>query len=194
MIHRFLYGAAGEDDKKDDGQERAADKSKRKALRDLASETGFDNMTDLKEFIDSKKKAEDDALDEQTKALQEAERVKKEYEAQMSDLADERLALRISQAVLAAGVSDPKRSDRISALVRLDLEPDLSEDDWNEAITDSLQSVTEDMPELFKGPAGMGSGDGGSKGKSKEDGDEQEAFEKQLREEALARGLVQFPG
>jgi len=172
----------------------AADKASRKTRRDIASDMGFDSMKDLQEFVGSKKEADDAALDEQSKALQEAERSKKEYEAQLSDLSDQRLSLQISQAVITAGVADQAKARRVAALVRDDLEAESIEDSetWEASITEALRSVQDDMPELFI-KAGVGSGDGGAHGDAVKPEDEAAAKEKAIRDEFEAKGLIYHP-
>lgn len=172
---------------------RAADKATRKAKRELASTLGFDNMAGLTEFITTQKASIDEATDEQTKAVQEAERKSKEFDARMSDIAERELLLSISQAVVGAGVADPKKVQRVSALVRDDLEPDvLDEDDYSGAVGDALQALREDMPELFA-KSSTGSGDGGAHGKSTDDDDDAAAKDKQLIESYEKQGLVYHP-
>jgi hypothetical protein len=172
---------------------RAADKAQRKAKRELASTLGFENMAGLQEFVESQKAAQDAATDEQTKALQEAERSKKEYEAGKSDLAEQKLQLEISMAVVAAGLADPRKVQRVTALVRDDLDEDiLDEEDWSGAVADALKELQGDMPELFA-KSGFGSGDGGSKGKSTDDDDDEAAKEKQLIESYEKQGLIYHP-
>ena len=172
----------------------AADKASRKTRRDIASDLGFESMKDLKTFVDSQKEATDSALDEQTKAVQEAERSKKEYDALKSELSGERLSLQISQQVITAGVGDPVKARRIAALVLDDLDPESLEDEetWEESITVALQSVKDDMPELFIKP-GVGSGDGGAHGDSTTeltDEEKEAAKAKELRDEFEAKGLI----
>ena len=176
---------------------RAADKAVRKARREMASDMGFENLGNLKEFVEGKQAADEAATDEQTKALQEAERSKKESEAATSALAEKSLNLTISMQVVAAGVADEKKVQRIAALVREDLDSDLlsDEDGWDEAVGSALHDLQEDMPELFI-KAGVGSGDGGAHGKSTEVLTEEEkvaASEKVLRDEYEAKGLVFHP-
>lgn len=218
MLRRFLYGAEEEEteeeteetestEESEDTKQltaselekitaRASDKGSRRALKTLAEELGFKGVGELKEFAKTQKEAEAEKLDEQTKATQEATRSQKEYEAKMAELADKELDLIISQQIVAKGVTDPKRTARIAALVRFDLEDDLSEEEWSEAVTETLQAVTEDMPELFTGAKGKGhgSGDGGAHGESEEEDDDRTAFEKKLRDEAKAKGLVEYTG
>lgn len=172
---------------------RAADRATRKAKKELASSLGFESLNDLNEFVSTKKEADEAAQDEQTKALQEAERARKEYEAKVSSLADERLSVAIDRAVVGAGIGEPKRASRIAALVRDDLETDILEDEdgWEEAITAALQAVKGDMPELFAKAAGFGSGDGGSKGKSSEDDDGADK-EKQLVGHYQKKGMIEY--
>jgi hypothetical protein len=173
---------------------RAADKATRKAKKDLVSTLGFDNTASLQEFIETQKAAQDAATDEQTKALQEAERSKKEYDAGMSDLAEQRLQLSISQAVVGAGLADPKKVQRVAALVRDDLDEDiLDEEDWSGAVADALKELQGDMPELFV-KSGFGSGDGGSQGGSTQTDEEKAAAkDKEMIESYEKQGLVYHP-
>ena len=216
----FLWGAAEDDDGTDDGgtddgktteesipstreltdeemskmTAQAADKASRKTRRDIASDMGFDSMKDLQEFVGSKKEADDAALDEQAKAVQDAERSKKEYEAQLSDLSTQRLGLQISQAVISAGVADQAKARRVAALVRDDLDPESMEDPevWEASITEALRSVQDDMPELFI-KAGSGSGDGGAHGDAVTPEDEEAAKLKAIREDFESKGLIYNP-
>ena len=175
----------------------AADKASRKTRRDIASDMGFDSMKDLQEFVGSKKEADDEALSEQAKAVQDAERTKKEYEAGLSDLSGKRLGLEISQAVIDAGVADKAKARRVAALVRDDLDTESLEDEgtWEQSITVALQSVKDDMPEFFV-KAGFGGGDGGAHGDSEDElTDEQKeaAATKKIRDEYEAKGLIYHP-
>jgi hypothetical protein len=173
---------------------RAADKASRKTKKELASSLGFDNMAGLQEFVETQKTALDADKDEQTKALQEAERSKKEFEAGNADIAERRLLLDISMEVVGAGLADPKKVQRVTALVRDDLDEDiLDEEDWSGAVADALKELQGDMPELFA-KSGFGSGDGGSSGKSTQT-DEEKAAEKdkQLIDEYKAKGLIYNP-
>lgn len=172
---------------------RAADKAKRKQLRDLASEMGFANAGELKAFVESKKTADQESLDEQTKAVQEAERTRKEFEARTSALLSEKLDLAIARKVIGAGVSDSKRIDRISALIKLDLDPELIEDEesWEEAIVATLAAAKADVPELF-GKTSQGSGDGGARGPSTDDEDDADKKKKQLEEEYTNAGYIPY--
>lgn len=176
---------------------RAADKAVRKARREMASEMGFDNLGGLKEFVEGKQAADEAATDEQTKVLQEAERSKKENQAATSALAEKSLGLTISMQVVAAGVADQKKVQRIAALVREDLDSDLlnDEDGWIEAVASALHELQDDMPELFI-RAGTGSGDGGAHGESTTELTEEEkvaASEKVLRDEYESKGLIYHP-
>ena len=173
---------------------RAADKASRKTRRELASDLGFDNMAGLKDFVDAQKAAQDEATDEQTKALQEAERSKKEYDAGKSDLVEQKLQLQISMAVVGAGLADPKKVQRVAALVRDDLDEDiLDEEDWSGAVADALKELQGDMPELFA-KSGLGSGDGGAQGQSTETPEEEAAEkEKQLIKSFEDKGLIYNP-
>jgi len=173
---------------------RAADKASRKARRDIASDMGFENLGNLKEFVEGKKAADDAATDEQTKVLQEAERSKKENEAATSALAEKSLALTISMQVVAAGVADQKKVQRIAALVRDDLDSEVlsDEEDWDEVVGSALQELQTDMPELFV-KSGVGSGDGGAHGDSVTDEDKDAARQKELREEYEKQGLLYHP-
>ena len=172
----------------------AADKASRKTRRDIASDMGFDSMKDLQEFVGSKKEADDEALSEQAKAVQDAERTKKEYEAGLSDLSTKRLGLEISQAVIDSGVADKAKARRVAALVRDDLDPESLEDEgtWEQSIIVALQSVKDDMPEFFV-KTGFGGGDGGAHGESEDElTDEQKeaAKAKELRDEFESKGLI----
>ena len=173
---------------------RSADRASRKALKTLAEDFGFEGTGQMKDWVTSQREAETDALDDQEKATQDAERSKKEYDALKSDLTSDRLGIAVEKQVLAAQVSEPKKVSRIAALVRMDLDPDIlnSESDWEEAITEALSSVKDDTPELFAVSKGFGSGDGGAQGDSTKDEDKEAAATKKLEDEFTSRGLIQY--
>jgi hypothetical protein len=170
---------------------RAADRASRKARKDLASELGFDDLNAMKDFVGAQQEATKEAMDEQTKAIQGAKESQREYEALKSNLASDRLDVAVQAQVLAAG-ADPKKVSRVAALVRTELDPDVvnEEDTWGEVITDALSSVKEDIPELFAGTKGFGSGDGGAKGKSAPPEDEDAALKEKFSKQFAAKGLI----
>lgn len=174
---------------------RAADRSSRKATKDLAKELGFESVAEMKAWAEAQRKAEKDAMDDKDRAIAEAEEAKRSTEALRASLASDRLDTEILRAVVAEGVADKKKQDRIAAMVRLDLDADLvnDEDGWEEGIAAALSAVKEDTPELFATKAaGHGSGDGGARGKSKDEPDP-EAAKKKLQDEFAGRGLVTYP-
>jgi len=225
MIRKYLFslwGAEGDDDDDGDGDggqpivvpepstkqltaeeiekmtARAADRSARKARKDLAGELGFDDLNAFKDWVQAQQSAEKDAMDEKDRAIQEAKEATAAVEALRNNLASERLDLAIQRQVIGAGVADNKKVQRVAALVRLDLEADLinDEDSWEEAITEALTSVKEDAPELFagSGPKGFGSGDGGARGPSDKDDDKEAENRKKLEKEFADRGLIAYDG
>ena len=174
---------------------RAADRAGRKARKDLASELGFDDLSKLKDFVTAKVQADKDAMDDQARAIAEAEEAKREAEALRSNLASDRLDTAVLRKVVASGITDEKKISRVTALVRLDLESDVinDEDTWDEAITAALSAVKEDAPELFSGAkVNHGSGDGGAHGPSTPPGDEGAAREKKYTEQFAAKGFVEY--
>lgn len=176
---------------------RSADRASRKATKDLAKEFGFESVADLKAWAEAQRKAEKDAMDDKDRALAEAAEATRAAEALRSSLASDRLDTEIIRAVLAEGVTDKKKQNRIAVLVRTDLDSDLvnDEDAWEEAITEALSSVKEDTPELFAAAkaGGHGSGDGGARGGSAPKPDDEAAAQKKLQDEFEKRGLVSYP-
>lgn len=177
---------------------RAADRSARKARKDLATELGFEDFGKFQTWVQAQQAAEKEALDEKDRAIQEAKEAQAQAEALRNNLASERLDIAVQRQVLAAGVSDEKRMSRVAALVRLDLDPDLinDEDAWDEGIAEALSSVKEDAPELFgtQSPGGPGSGDGGARGRSTVTPDKEADERKKLEKEFADRGLVSYDG
>lgn len=177
---------------------RAADRSARKARKDLATELGFEDYSKFQTWVKAQRDAEKEALDDKDRAIQEAKDAKAAAEALLNNLASERLDLAIQRQVLGAGVSDAKKVQRVAALVRLDLDADLINDEeaWEEAVTEALTSVKEDAPELFgvPGPQGHGSGDGGARGRSTSEPDTEAERIKKLEKEFADRGLIAYDG
>ncbi len=205
-----LWGAEGDDDvgDGDEGDEsaseedtrsltstelekmtaRAASRGSRKALKDLRSELGFDDMDALKGFIVERRTADEDAKSDQDKSLQEFEDLKSSTRDALSEAKGIRLDATIERAVIRSGVTDGKKAARISTLVHADLDTDLDAEDLAEALSTAIDGLKTDMPELFAS-SGSGSGDGGSKGSSKGDSDEDADREKKILAEYARRGL-----
>lgn len=223
MIRKFLLWGAEDDDDGDgqdgDGQNdtqivdepstkeltaeeiekmtaRAADRSARKARKNLAEELGFEDLNTFKDWVTTQREAEKEAMDEKDRAIKEAEEAQREAEALRNNLVSDRLDLAVQRHVIASGVSDEKKLQRVTALVRLDLDPDIVNDEegWDEAITDALTAVKEDTPELFGDPGqkGYGSGDGGARGPSDKDEDKEAEKRKELEQEFADRGLIPY--
>lgn len=175
---------------------RAADRASRKARKDLAAEFGFESQSDMKDYLRAKTEADKEAMDEKDRAIAEAEEARREAEALRSNLASDRLDTAVLRHVVSAGVSDEKKLSRITALVRLDLDEDVvnDEESWEEAITEALSSVKEDTPELFggSGAKGHGSGDGGARGDSTTDPDTDAERDKKYTEQFEGKGLVSY--
>lgn len=193
----FLFGAADGDDADDPADDapvvsgaartlsadeidamvaRAASRGSRKAMKDLASELGFDSAGSLKEWVAGQQQAAEAQKTEEQKVLEQARRASQEAEETKRVLARQRLDLSIERAVLRAGVADEKKSSRIATLVKADIDDEIDLSDeavWQDAITVALESVKSDAPELFNHRAGFGSGDGGATGGSATDDDKQ---------------------
>lgn len=191
----FLFGAADGDDAEDPADDapvvsgaartlsadeidamvaRAASRGSRKAMKDLASELGFDSAGSLKEWVAGQQQAAEAQKTEEQKVLEQARRASQEAEETKRVLARQRLDLSIERAVLRAGVADEKKSSRIATLVKADIDDEIDLSDeavWLDAITVALESVKSDAPELFNHRAGFGSGDGGATGGSATDDD-----------------------
>ena len=177
---------------------RAADRSARKARKGLAEELGFEDLNTFKDWVQAQQAAEKEAMNEKDRAIQEAKEAKAAAEALQNNLASERLDLAVQRHVVGAGISESKKIQRVAALVRLDLDADIinDEDAWDEAITEALTSVKEDAPELFAeaGSKGFGSGDGGARGRSDKEEDKEAENRKKLEKEFAERGLIAYDG
>ncbi len=174
---------------------RAADRSARKARKNLAEELGFDDLNTFKDWVTSQREAEKEAMDEQSRAIQEAEEAKREADALRNNLVSDRLDLAVQRHVIASGVTEEKKLQRVTALVRLDLDPDIVNDEetWDEAITEALTAVKEDTPELFGASSqSYGSGDGGARGGSVKEEDKEAENRKKLEKEFADRGLIPY--
>lgn len=175
---------------------RAADRSARKARKSLAEELGFEDLNTFKDWVTAQREAEKEAMDSQSRAIQEAEEAKREAEALRNNLVSDRLDLAVQRLVVASGVSEEKKLQRVAALVRLDLDPDIvnDEDSWDEAITEALTSVKEDAPELFgvSGQSGHGTADGGARGPSTPEPDTEAEYRKKLEKEYADRGFIPY--
>lgn len=176
---------------------RAVDRSNRKITKDLAKSFGFETAGEMKDWIAKTRQAEIDAMDEGERKVAEAAEKTRSAAALESSLASDRLDVAVLSAVVSEGVSDKKRQSRIAALVRLDLDPDLVNEDrdsWDEAIADALTSVKEDAPELFtRAKVNHGDGDGGPRGPSEKAKDKAAENEKQLVTRFTEAGLIELP-
>lgn len=172
---------------------RAADRGSRKAVKTLASELGFENVGELKDFVSGRMEAEEAEEDEARKAAAAVDKAKADLAKEKADMAAERLRLSIEREVLRSGVTDEKRAARISTLVRADLDPTLDEEDWAESISDLLGEMKEDTPELFGKAASHGSGDGGTTGGSDTSDDSAAQQVKAWEQEMAQKGFVTIP-
>lgn len=173
----------------------AAKRATRKAARDLASDLGFDTAGELKAWVQEQQDQAEAAKSEEQKVLDNARKASQEAAELKASLARERLDIQIERAVIAAGISDAKKSSRITTLVKADIGSDIDLNDmsaWETPIADALESVKSDAPELFNVRSGFGSGDGGATGESSpDDGDkEQAALEERIEKEYAAKGWL----
>jgi len=168
---------------------KAASRGGRKATKALRDELGFESVEDMKAFIASKRQAEEQELSDQEKATKAAEATKAEAEAEKLAASALRRSVLIERQIVRAGVTDEKKTERIATLVQAELGSDLDPDEWNEAMKAAVASLEKDMPELFAGKRSAGSGDGGAKGGSTTETDDEAEREKALIAEYAARGL-----
>lgn len=170
---------------------RAASRGSRKAVKTLRDELGFESVDELKAFIASQRKAEEEALSDQEKATKAAEARTLEADAEKLAAGALRRSVQIERQIVRAGVTDEKKTERIATLVQAELDSDLTPEEWDEALATSVGSLQKDMPELFAGakrPAG--NGDGGATGESQLDPDDEAEREKVLIDEYAKRGLT----
>ena len=167
---------------------RAAGRGSRKATKELAKELGFDSVAAMKDFVGAQKKAQDEAKSDDEKAKEETATEAAGLAEDRALVRTERLDLAIQRAIVATGISEQKKLDRIAALIRDELDPDLEPDDWDEGVKVAIETLKEEWPELFT-PAKTdhGSGDGGAGGSSTKDETEEE--EKRWSKEYAAKGL-----
>lgn len=114
----------------------------RKALEELAQELGFTNPDDVKTFVATARKAQQDALSEEERRRQELERREAELAArEAAAIARERAANR--RAVLAGLGATGDDLEDAAALLRVD-------DDADEAaVREAAEKLKERRPELF---------------------------------------------
>ena len=171
---------------------RAAGRGSRKATKDLAKELGFESVAAMKDFVAEQKKARDEARSEDEKVREAAAQAAKEAAEERNRLRTERLQLAIQRGIVATGITDERKLNRITALVREDLDPELDEEEWSEGVSEAIGAIRKDMPELFTPPKTIpGSGDGGARGSSTRD--ETKTKEEQWEAEFRRKGMVPFP-
>ncbi|GHG33007.1 hypothetical protein GCM10018777_56260 [Streptomyces albogriseolus] len=114
----------------------------RKALEELAQELGFTNPDDVKTFVATARKAQQDALSEEERRRQELERREAELAArEAAAIARERAVNR--RAVLAGLGATGDDLEDAAALLRVD-------DDADEtAVREAAEKLKERRPELF---------------------------------------------
>ena len=114
----------------------------RKALEELAQELGFTNPDDVKTFVATARKAQQDALSEEERRRQELERREAELAArEAAAIARERAANR--RAVLVGLGATGDDLEDAAALLRVD-------DDADEtAVREAAEKLKERRPELF---------------------------------------------
>lgn len=168
---------------------RASGRGERKATKRLAKELGFDSVAAMKDFVAQEKQAADDAKTEEQKRLEEADKRERAAAAEEEKLRDERLMVKIERALVAEGVTEEKRLDRLATLVWSELEDELEEDEWAEAIDTAVTALKTDMAESFTGRKVTGTGDGGAEGPSTP-GDETTKQEEGWEREYQKKGLT----
>jgi len=167
---------------------RASGRASRKATKDLAKEFGFESVSAMKEFVAAQKQAQDEARSDEEKAKSEAEQARQAAAEERTKLRTERLDLEVQRGIVSQGITDQKKLDRISALVRAELDTELEEDEWPDGVIDAISAIKADMPELFSSAkVPPGSGDGGARGSSTKD--EQQEEEERWSQEYAAKGL-----
>lgn len=168
---------------------RASGRGERRAIKRLAKELGFGGVGEMKEFVASQKEAADAAKSDEQKRLEAADKKSARAEAEAGKLQDDRLMVAVERAIVREGVTEQKKLDRLATLVWAELDDELEEEEWPDAITEAVSTIKADMEEMFTGRKPSGSGDGGAEGPSKPQG-EQDREEKQWEEEYRRKGLV----
>jgi hypothetical protein len=163
---------------------RVADRSSRKARKELAERLGFKSVNELEEWTKTNREAEQAKKTEDEKARDELAKEKAAAEADRKTTRTQRLELQIEKAIVRSGVVDDKKLDRLLTLVYAEIEEGSEENDWGEQITAALEDVKGDVPELFAGAKkSHGSGDGGASGGTDTDEPEESEQDKELAKE-----------
>jgi hypothetical protein len=170
---------------------RASDRGGRKAVNKLTEEAGFSSRQEMLDYIKAQREREDSEKSELEKAQTVAQSKLSEAQSLVESVQAERFDLAIERRVIRAGVADEK-VERIVTLIKSEI-GDTDPDAWNEDIEAALESVREDLPELFgkSSSATTGSGDGGVPTSPPPPPVDQ--VNKQV-EELLSRGRVRLPG
>lgn len=172
----------------------------RKALEDFASEHGFSSVDDAKAFIETARKAEQDALSEHERAQQKLKQDQDAVNAERAQIAAERRALAREQALARLGAVDltgedgqvtPNLQDALAMLER-----DLREtpDADQAALAAAAEALKKRRPELFGAsaaqtlpPAPSGAPAGGNAPRQPVPG--KDAVKEAARKRAEAMGL-----
>jgi hypothetical protein len=171
---------------------RAADRASRSARKKMAEDLGFDSVSALNDWAKAQRDEADAKKSESDKAAEKLATDQKAATQERLDNARDRRQVKIERAIIRTGVVDEKKVDRLLTLVEADIEVG-DDEDLDSQITEALESLKGDMPELFALKKGHGSGDGGSEGGSDDDTDDGESEEeKAWREEYEARGPIEL--
>ena len=170
---------------------RAADRASRSATKALASEFGFDKVSDLKSWVSAQREAEAEAQSESERAAAKLAEDQAKITAAGNALTRDRLAVKIERAVVRSGVTDDKKLDRLQTLVLAEIDDVEAEDSWGDQIAAAVEGLQSDMPELFASAGSHGSGDGGARGGSEPPEPDDEAQQEQSwKEEYAGRGYA----
>jgi len=168
---------------------RAASRGSRKGVKSLRDELGFESVDEMKAFVEAKRKADLEAQSEEEKATKAAADAVKAAEAEKIAASALRRQLVVERQIVRAGVTDEKKTERIATLLHADLDSDLEPDEYADAVDTAIEGLKADMPELFATKKVAGSGDGGARGDSEGETDDDADREKALIAEYAARGL-----
>jgi len=170
---------------------KAASRAARKAAKELRTSLGFDKQEDLTSFVEGTREAAESAKTEEEQRLSVFEQERKALLVQTTFVQTETRQLAADRVIVKAGVTDEAKQERIRTLVLSELGNEVDLETIHEDVQDALDSVRNDVPELFSISKKRGSGDGGATDHEPETDEEKYVAKKErYRKEYAAKGMI----